>query len=545
MPAIHVRRRAGRTLIGGRASQSTMNYNTKTTAWRRAALHLSLAGALTLGAAPWAPVGAGQFNLPDMGDSSDALISSGAEIRLGRAFMRHVRATLPVSDDPLITAYLESLGNELVAADKSAKGSFDFFLIDQPVVNAFAGPGGHVGIYAGLILAAQSEDELAAVIAHEIAHITQHHLMRGYEDQSKFNIPTMALMIAAAILATQAGSGDAGMAALAGIQAAAIQRQINVIREDEKEADRIGIATLANARRDPYAMAAFFERLSKTSRLYENNAPEFLRTHPVNSNRIGDALGRAAEYGVRQRPDSLRFLLARARLREASYDRPEKSLAAFKASLREGRFSNESAERYGYTLALLRSGQLDEAKAEASRLLAGQPSLAEFIVLDARIDLKQGRTDAALAHLREAVGLYPGNWPLRVAYAEALTSAGQPRKAMEQLKAVAAVRPGNAMVLDLLGQVAIKSGDKGASLRYRAEKLYAEGDLEPAIKQLEFALRQRDLDYYEAAQIQVLLESWKEEERAQKKRGRDPFGLNAAGAADGPKTLIDIRRGAK
>jgi len=511
-----------------------MNHSNKTIGLRRATLALGVAAALTLGALPWAPAGAGQFNLPDIGDSSDAMMSTGAEIRLGRAFMRHVRASLPVLDDPLVTAYLESLGNELVAADKSAKGSFDFFLIDQPVVNAFAGPGGHVGIYAGLVLAAQSEDELAAVMAHEIAHVTQRHLMRGYEDQSKLNIPTMALMIAAAILSAQV-SGDAGVAAMAGIQAAAIQRQINVIRDNEKEADRIGIATLANARRDPYAMAAFFERLSKTSRLYENGAPEFLRTHPVNSNRIGDALGRAAEHGTRQRPDSLRFLLARARLREASYDRPEKSLAAFRASLREGRFSNESAERYGYALALLRAGQLDDARTEATRLLASQPSLAEFIVLDARVDLKQGRLDAALDHLRQAVSLYPGNWALRITYAEALSAAGQPRKAMEQLKAVASARPGNAMLLELLGQAALKSGDKGASFRYRAEKLYAEGDVEPAIKQLEFALRQRDLDYYEAAQIQVLLDGWKEESRAQKKRGRDPFDFSAAGAAVPPQ----------
>ena len=500
-----------------------MNHSNITTRLRLTVLGLACAGSLGL-AAPWTGATAGQFELPDMGDSSYALIGSGAEARVGRAFMRQVRASLPVSDDPLLTAYLESLGGELVAADKTAHGDFDFFLIDQPVVNAFAGPGGHVGVYAGLILASQSEDELAAVMAHEIAHVTQRHLMRGYEDQSRLNLPTMALMIAGAILGAQV-SGDAGMAAIAGVQAAAIQRQINVVRENEKEADRIGIASLAASGRDPYAMAAFFERLSKTSRLYENNAPEFLRTHPVNANRIGDALGRAAEYSTRKRPDSLGFLLTRARLREASYDRPEKSLGAFKATLAEGRFANETAERYGYALALLRAGRFDEARAEAARLLAARPSQPEFIVLDARIDLKQGRTAPALDHLREAVSLYSGNWALRTAYAETLMAAGQPRKAMEQLKAVVAVRPGNAMLLDMLTIAAIKAGDKGASFRYRAEKLYAEGDLEPAIRQLEFALRERGIDYYEAAQIQALLDAWREEERAEKKRGRDPMGL--------------------
>ena len=500
-----------------------MNLNCRRIPLPRIALPLAVAGALTLTAGPGASVWAGQLLLPDIGSSEQSLLSSGAETRLGQAFMRQVRASLPVSDDPLMTAYLETLGDELTAADKSAQGNFDFFLIDQPVVNAFAGPGGHIGVYAGLILTAQSEDELAAVMAHEIAHVTQNHLLRGYEDQSKLNLPTMALMIAAAILGAQVSS-DVGAAAIAGIQAASVQRQINVIRDNEKEADSIGIASLAATGRDPYAMAAFFDRLSKTSRLFDTGAPELLRTHPVNSNRIADALGRAGDHGTRQHPDSLRFLLTRARLREASYNRPEKSLAAFKAALREGRYNNEIAERYGYALALKRSDLLDEAKAESTRLLATQPSLAEFIVLDAQIDLKQGRTEQALSHLKQAVGMSPGNWALRTAYAEALTTAGQHRKAMDELKAVARVRPGNVMLLEQLSQIAIKSGNKGASFRYRAEQLYAEGDLEPAIRQLEFALRQKDIEYAEAAQMQGLLESWKEEERDQKKRGRDPLG---------------------
>jgi len=510
-----------------------MNQRTKTTARRITGLGLAVASMMTLSPLPPAPAVAGQFDLPDMGSSSDALMSTGAEARLGKAFMRSVREALPVLDDPLLTDYLESLGHELVAADKSAGGTFSFFLIDQPVINAFAGPGGYIGVYAGLMLASESEDELAAVMAHEIAHVTQRHLMRSFEDQSKLSLPTTALLVAAAILGAQVSS-DAGMAAIAGIQAAAIQRQINFTRDNEKEADRIGIATLAGAGRDPYAMAGFFERLSKSSRVYENNAPEFLRTHPVNSNRISDALGRADEYGARQRPDSLRFQLARARLRELSYDRPEKSLANFKASLREGRYRSETAERYGYALALLRSGQLDESKAETDRLLAAHPSLAEFIVLSAQIELKLGNSAKALDHLRQAVSLSPGNWALRSAYAEALMSAGQPRKAMEELKAVARQRSGNAMLYELLAQAATKAGDKASTFRYRAEKLYAMGDLEPAIKQLEFALRQRDLGYHDAAQIQVLLDGWKEEEREQKKRGGNPLRLESRVPMTGP-----------
>ena len=504
----------------GQSSHASMNHKSRLT---RALPVTAFALSLTLGVIEPRPLAAGPLDLPEIGSSADAVMGSGAEVRLGKAFMRSVREALPVSDDPLLTDYLTTLGNELVAADKSAGGRFTFFLIDEPVVNAFAGPGGYIGVYSGLILACTSEDELAAVIAHEIAHVTQRHLMRSFEDQGRLSLPTTALMVAAAILGAQI-SPDAGMAAMAGIQAAAIQRQINFTRDNEKEADRLGIATLATSGRDPYAMAGFFERLSKASRVYENNAPEFLRTHPVNSNRVADALGRADEYGVRQRPDNLRFHLARAQLREQSYNRPEKSLAAFRASLKEGRYGNETAERYGYALALLRSGALGEAKTESARLLERQPSLTEFIVLDAKIDSKQGNRAQALSHLRQAVDLSPASWALRTAYAESLLEAGQSRQAMEQLKQVARLRPGNARIYELLTQAATKSGDKAATYRYRAERLNAEGDIEPAIRQLEFALRQRDIGYHDAAQIQVLLDTLKEEQREAKKR-HDPFGV--------------------
>jgi predicted Zn-dependent protease len=481
-------------------------------------------GVLALVGVSQAP--AQSFDLPDLGSSADAMMSTGAEVRLGRAFMRSVRAALSVLDDPILTSYLESLGNELVAADQHANGGFTFFLIDEPVVNAFAGPGGYIGVYAGLILAAETESELAAVIAHEIAHVTQHHLMRGFEDQQKISIPATALLVAAAILGAQVSS-DAGMAAIMGIQAAAIQRQINFTRDNENEADRLGIATLAHAGHDPHAMAGFFGRLSRSSRLYEddkNRAPEFLRTHPVNSNRIADALARADEFGARQRPDSLRFQLARANLRERSYARAEQSVAHFRETLREGRHRNETAERYGYALALERARDVAGAQAETAKLLAAHPSLAEFIVLDALLDLQQGQTERAVKHLKQASGLYSDSWPLRIAYAEALISSGKPDRALDELMAVERLRPGNAMLYDLLEQAAMKAGNKAATHRFRAEKLYAEGDVEPAIRQLEIALRQRDIAYHDAARIQARLDAWKEEERDRKRREKGLFG---------------------
>jgi beta-barrel assembly-enhancing protease len=491
---------------------------TKRTAPRPRSIRPLIAfGALLLAGLP--QLQAQDYRLPDMGSSADTLMTTGAEARLGQAFMRSVRESLPVLDDPLLTDYIESLGNTLVAADRDATGRFNFFVIDQSVINAFAGPGGNIGVYAGLILAAETESELAAVMAHEIAHVTQRHLLRGLEDQSKMTVPTMALMVAAAILGAQV-SADAGAAAMLGVQAAALQRQINFTRENEHEADRLGITTLDKAGFDPYAMAGFFERLSKSSRVYENNAPEFLRTHPVNANRIAEALGRADDFGAQQRPDSLRFQLARAALRERSYKRPEQAVAHFRDTLREGRHRNAVAEHYGYALALTRAGQFDAARAALATAMKSHSSLPEFIVLEARLDLEQGQVERAVRHLGQAVGLSPSHWPLRVAYAEALMKAGRPAQAIDELTAVARLRPGNPMLYDKLEQAAFRAGNKSATHRFRAEKLYAEGDREPAIRQLEIALRQRDLPYHEAARIQARLETWKEEEREAKRKDK-------------------------
>ncbi|MGQ9830517.1 MAG: M48 family metalloprotease [Thermochromatium sp.] len=464
------------------------------------------------------PIEAQDDRLPDMGSSVDTLMTPSAEARLGQSFMRKVRESLPILDDPWLTDYLESLGNALVTtADPDASGRYNFFIIDQPVINAIAGPGGNIGVYSGLILATETESELAAVLAHEIAHITQRHLLRMVEDQNKALIPTLALTVAAAILGAQV-SDDAGAAALVGVQAAALQHRINFTRENEYEADRLGITILAKAGFDPYAMAGFFGRLSRSSRIYENNAPEFLRTHPVNADRIAEALSRADQFGARQRSDSMRFHLARAALREHSYQRPEQAVAHFRDTLGEGRYRNRVAEHYGQALALTRAGQFEAARAALTTAMQAHAGLPEFIALGARLDLEQGQIERAVRNLGQAVGLSPGNWPLRMAYAEALMKAGRPAQAIDELMAVARLRPGNPMLYDRLEQAAFRAGNQAATHRFRAERLYAEGDRDLAIRQLEIALRQRDLPYHEAARIQAQLETWKAEERDAKRQ---------------------------
>jgi predicted Zn-dependent protease len=463
------------------------------------------------------PLSADAFDLPDFGSSAGGIMTAAEQRALGQEFMKWVRKTLKVSQDPVLTDYIQTIGSQLVAASREAGGGYDFFIVEDPSINAFAGPAGHVGVNAGLILSAETEAELAAVVAHEIAHVSQQHLLRSIEAQKQMSLPATALLIAAAVLGA-AIDPQAGAAALMGVQGAAAQRQINFTRSNEEEADRIGIDTLARAGQDPYAMPGFFQKLTKATRIYDSGAPELLRTHPVTTDRIADALARAEQYGHRQRPDSLRFHLARANLRQLNYSSPERAIDYFKQTLAQGRYRNETAERYGYALALTRAGRLDDARAQLKSLLQRHPSQTEFIVLQAQIDQRSGNADRAVSDLKGAVGLSPGNWPLHQAYAEALMAAGKSAQALTTLEGFVALRPGIPQIYELMADAAGKSGRRAQTLRWRAEALYLNGDLEPAIRQLELALRQPKLEFHEASKIQVRLDELNAEFRARDKK---------------------------
>jgi len=452
------------------------------------------------------------FRLPDFRSSADTVMTSAEERQLGKAFMRSVRKSLPVLEDPLLTDYLEDLGERLLAASEVSGSRFSFFFIDQPTVNAFAGPDGHIGVFAGLVTTAETESELAAVLAHEIAHVSQRHLMRAIEDQQQLAVPATLLMIAAAILGAQVDA-NAGAAAIAGIQGLALQRQINFTRHNEEEADRIGIATLADAGYDPFAMPGFFGRLSKSSHTSESNAPEFLRTHPVNPNRIADSLARAEDYGYKQKADDPRFHLARARLKALGFKDPHKAVSHFRTNLNAGRFRQRTAETYGLALALVRAGEFQEARRLATDLLKESPHLAEFIVLDAEIDSRLGANEEAVRKLQAAVGLNPDNRPLRISYAETLITAGKADRALATLEGAVRQRPGTAAMYQMMSDAALKAGKKAATHRYRGEALYLKGDLEPAIHQLRYALRTPGLGFHEAAEIQARLDTLEEEQK--------------------------------
>jgi len=273
------------------------------------------------------------LDLPDIGDSGASLMTPAQERRVGEAVMHNLRRAGMIVDDPIATAYLNQLGYHLLAQrDNPDQTNFSFFLVNDKSINAFALPGGFIGINYGLVMATDSEDELASVVAHEIAHVTQRHYARAYDMGKSSELPVLAAIIAAIVLGAH-GNADIGQAAIATAAGASAQHQINFTRHNEEEADRIGIQLLAKAGFDPDMMAEFFEKLDKESRLYGSNVPAFLMDHPVNSERITDARNRAQQLPRPKPHDELMYLLIRDRIMAQSSSEIQTTAKKFESDL--------------------------------------------------------------------------------------------------------------------------------------------------------------------------------------------------------------------
>lgn len=477
--------------------------------------------------APVPPSVALDTQLPDLGNSAGSLMTPKRERDLGKAFMRSVRRSEPVMDDPLLVDYVQHLGEKLVAASPAHGTPFTFFMIDDPQINAFAGPGGYIGVYSGLILTTETESELAAVLAHEIAHVSQQHLMRAWESTSQMTIPNAAILLAAIVLGATVG-GDAAAAAAVGGQAAIIQQQINFTRSNENEADRVGIDILAESGYEPRAMPSFFDRMGKANRVYASKLPEFLMTHPVTTSRIADALGRAEQHAYRQNPEDLRYHLARINLVQRQANRPEDAIHDLKLMLEDGRFRDEDAVRFGIALAQIRANRPEEAIGALDQLLKSRPSAVEFIVTRARIDIATGAKTAALKRLDKALAENPGSYALNIAFAETALAAGEPKRAEEKLRRFLDFRADEPRVYQLLSRAEGDQDNRAKGHEYLAEYYYLIGDLEAAILQLEIALKRPELNFYDSSRLESRLAEFKseEDEEDKKKRERQDYSIS-------------------
>jgi len=460
----------------------------------------------------FAPAIAGNIELPSFGDPSGRVMTPTQERRLGQAFMRNVRKSMKIVSDPLLISYIESLGKRLVSNSGDANQPFSFFLVNNQEVNAFAGPAGNIGIFTGLILTTESESELASVLAHEIAHVTQKHLARTFDAAESMGISSAAILLAAIVLGAAANNASVGAAAAAGVQAGLAQQQINFTRENEKEADRVGIRILADSNFDPRAMPAFFTRLGKVNMVYESQKlPEFLQTHPISKNRMADTLGRAATYPYKQHPERKEYYLARAILREQKFKNPQQAVKFFRKTLAEGRYRNAQAQRYGLTRALIRARKYQDAMKQINLLLKKDRNRSHYLVTKAVIYRNTSNPKQALKVLQQGLKHNPGNYPLTIHFADTLLHSGQAAKAERILEKLIKNRPYDASLNKLAALAAGKAGHISQGHYFMAEYYYLSGDLESAQRQLEISLNNSRSDFYLSAKMAARLKDIKQE----------------------------------
>jgi predicted Zn-dependent protease len=477
---------------------------------------LPLAVAASLGAATFVLAD----DLPDLGESARADFSPQLERKIGERIMNDIRLHEPsYVDDPEINDYLTRFGSRLVAGSSNPGGDFNFFAIRDNTVNAFAMFGGFIGINTGTLLTAQSESELAGVVAHEISHVTQNHLARQIAKEKQNSIASMVAM-AVGILAARSNSQVAG-GVVASAQAGSIQAQLAYSRDFEREADRVGYQTLDKSGFDVRGMGNFFERLQKAGRVYENNAPVYMRSHPMTVERISDMQNRDKDVPYKQVVDSLEFLLVRAKLR-AQAGTPREAVSEFEAQLREQKYASEAAVRYSLSFALLRAKDVDGAQREMNALKALKLSSPMISGLAAEIRIAAGDLPAAQAIYRDALPRYPQSKSLVYGYAEALYAGRQYDQALRFLEAQQQLYLSDFRLYGLQAKAFAASGKYLQQHRAQAEFYVMQGQLGEAVEQLMLAQRASDGNFYEQSAVDARLRELRKqqaEELKQKKNG--------------------------
>lgn len=446
--------------------------------------------------------------LPSLGDSSSGIVSPEQEHQLGRAWLSLLRGQVQQLSDPLVKDYLERSVYRLSETSQLQDRRLEFVLLDSPQLNAFAAPGGIIGVNGGLFIHAQTEAEYASVLAHELAHLSQRHFARGLEAQQRMQLPLMAAMLAG-VVAAAAGAGDAGIAAIVSTQAAAIQAQRRFSRQNEQEADRIGLINLERAGYDPRAMPDMFGRLMRQYR-YDQKPPEFLLTHPVSESRIADTRNRAEQYPDGGVQDSLRYQLMRARIQLKFESTPGLSAKRFRAMLSDD--PGLDAARYGLALAQIASGQLEDAASNLQPLLEKMPDDATYNLAQIELDITANRLQAAQQRVERLLQLYPGSYPVRQANIDLLSKQNRLDQAERELDKLVEVRRNDPDVWYQVSEIRGLTGNIVGLHQARAEFFALVGDYDQAIEQLDFAKRRAN-NFQMSARIDARQKALADEKR--------------------------------
>jgi predicted Zn-dependent protease len=444
-------------------------------------------------------------NLPNLGDATSGIVSMEQEHEIGQNFLRSLRAHAATLDDPILQDYLEHLMYRLAANSQLQDKRLDVVLIKSPQINAFAAPGGIVGVNYGLFTYGETEHETSAILAHELAHLSQRHFARGLEAGKKSGVINLAGLLASVILMTTVGA-DVGLAALNTSQGLVQSQQLSHSRAREAEADRIGIDTLAEAEMDPRAMAYMFERLEKANRYSEDRIPEFLRSHPVTKSRVSDSYNQTRNFPKKTWPLSLDYQLMRVRVKVLTGNSPQDDVLRFKAGANSSDPVRRAANQYGLVLALTENSEIDEAIRYLRPLNEAYPDKIVFKIAEANIQAQARRFEQALTILEVALSLNPGNYPLAMSYAETLIKANRPAEAESVLLALTNDRKNDEQIWYLLAEAFGLANNIPGVHWARAEFFVLNGNFDQAIKQLGYALPLVRGNFQQEAKIKQRME---------------------------------------
>ncbi|HEY0906238.1 MAG TPA: M48 family metalloprotease [Methylophilus sp.] len=440
--------------------------------------------------------------LPELGDASQTVLSSLDEERIANQIKKQVATSQEVLDDAEVTDYLTALGLRLGKSSPDRQQKFYFFVVQDKSINAFAMPGGVIGVHTGLFVAANSESELASVLGHEIGHVTQHHLARMLASQ-KYDMFKNIAATALALLVARSNP-QVAMGAMTAASAAGIQRQLDYTREHEREADRVGIQILEDAGFDVRAMPAFFTTLQRATRFSDGNLPSYLRTHPMTSERIADIGNRVQNRPYKAVNESMDFALMRAKIR-AFQGLPGQAVEELRHNIAEGRFLNEQAEHYGLAYACLRANQATTAQQEIQWLEQHKMSGPYLLNLKALALAKLGQIAQSQAMFTQGVTLYPEHRALAWGLSELLIQSRQWPLAVMQIQKLLSRFPEDAKLYDWLA--AAYQGQGKTMLRHQAlgESYVRKFDLARAVDQFDIASKAKDGDFYLQSKVEARL----------------------------------------
>jgi predicted Zn-dependent protease len=463
--------------------------------------------------------------LPDLGDISSTSLSEQQEKTIGDRVMRDVRSDADYIDDPEISDYINAVGSRLLAAADGPHPAIDFFVVRDDTINAFALPGGHIGVHSALLLLTDNESELAGVLSHEIGHILQHHQARMLYGQRGVQFTSLAAL-ALAVLAARGGNqgGQVTEAAVASAGALQLQNQLDYTREHEREADRVGLQLLDRAGFSPRAMVTFFQKLLRANRLNElKGAPAYLRTHPLTTERIADMQDRVEGMPPRLVADTFEYRVARAKLRVMMAASPTEAVSLYQTLLADKTIVRPREDVYGLALAQRRARDFEAAWKTLEPLREGGRSHPAFELLAGRLQADMGHPDEALAIYRASLQVHPEYRAIVYANLDLLQQLGRTKEVLADVDKRLRAMPSDARLYEIEARAYEASGNLAAQHRAQAEAQYRRGNLAAAVDQLELAVKTRNGSFYDLSsaearlrEMRTLLENQRAAEKALK-----------------------------